>query len=51
MCVSCRFIVIFDSIYLMYSNISIMENVLKHCKGLCLDIGRGGEAISEYIVE
>ena len=35
---------IFDMIYVMYMNISIMKNVLKHCKGLCLYIWRvGGE--------
>ena len=42
----CMFILIFIIISVMSSKISIMKNVLEHCKGLCLDIGRGGEEIS-----
>ena len=32
---------IFDSIYVIYIKISILDGFLKHCKGLCLDIGGG----------
>ena len=37
---------IFESNDLIYSNRSMMNNVLKHCKGLCLDIWRRREEIS-----